>query len=132
MYHIAVLSDSVETGQRLVEQTKRLCIEGGLSPVVELYHDRERFFYGIGRQNMPSGVIVALPGVAGLNAVEHLRSLCPRCRLIWCSDLDFSLHAYRLRAEYFLLMPVTEAGLREALSVWMEQGSRERRQNLPV
>ena len=31
----------------------------------------------------------SLPGVDGLNAVEHLRALFPETRIIWCSELDF-------------------------------------------
>lgn len=60
------------------------------------------------------------PGVAGLNAAEHLRSLWSECGLIWCSDLDFSLHAYRLRAEYFIKAPFVETELAEGLSRWMK------------
>lgn len=119
MYHIAVLSDHVEIGQRLAEQTKKFCNEQGIFPKVELHYNQEDFFENVQRA-LPTNVILSMEGVAGLNAAEHLRSLCPECGLIWCSDLDFSLHAYRLRAEYFILMPATEAELKNGLSVWME------------
>ena len=36
------------------------------------------------------------------------------------SDLDFSLHAFRLRADYFLLEPVTEAALRQGFCSWLD------------
>ena len=52
--------------------------------------------------------MIALPGVDGLNAVEHLRTLFPETRIIWCSELDFSLHAFRLRMDNLLLEPMTE------------------------
>ena len=65
--------------------------------------------------------MIALPGVAGLNAAEHLRALCPACRIIWCSDLDFSLHAFRLRVDYFLLEPAAEEALRQGLCIWFEK-----------
>ena len=42
------------------------------------------------------------------------------CRMIWCSDLDFSLHAFRLRADYFLLEPVSEEAFRRGLNAWIE------------
>ena len=67
-----------------------------------------------------TNAVIALSGVAGLNTAEHLRSLCPACRIIWCSDLDFSLHAFRLRADYFLLKPVTDEAFRQGLRVWGE------------
>ena len=68
-----------------------------------------------------SGAVIALRGVAGLNAAEHLRSLYPACRILWCSDVDFSLHAFRLRVDHFLLEPVTEEAFRQGLSVWFEK-----------
>ena len=70
---------------------------------------------------MPAVVLLALPGVSGLNAAEHLRSLYPGCGVIWCSDLDFSLHAFRLRADYFLLEPVTKAAFQQGLCVWLNE-----------
>jgi len=33
---------------------------------------------------------------------------------------DFSLHAFRLRADYFLLEPVTEAALRQGFRIWLD------------
>lgn len=123
MYRIAVLSDHKETGQKFVDQVTRFCTEKGLFPQVELHHDQEDFFNNI-LETKPTSVILALPGVAGLNAAEHLRSLLPSCGLIWCSDLDFSLHAFRLRAEYFMLEPVSEEKLQEGLASWLDQRKR--------
>lgn len=34
--------------------------------------------------------------------------------------LDFSLHAFRLRADYFLLEPVSEEAFRRGLNAWIE------------
>lgn len=119
MYRIVVLSDCEKDGQEIVEQTKKICAKQGLFPTVELYLDQEKFFAGIHKQVVPN-VIVALSGVEGLNAVEHLKSLCSECRLIWFSDLDFSLQAYRVRADYFMLNPISEKELREGISVWMD------------
>lgn len=119
MYHIVILDDSMEKGQKIMEWTKKICAEQGLFPCVELYSDQERFFDGI-HKYVTSNVIIALSGVAGLNAVEHLKSLFPECRLIWFSDLDFSLQAYRVRADYFMLNPISENDLREGISVWMD------------
>ena len=45
-----------------------------------------------------------------------LRSLHPKCKMIWCSDLDFSLHAFKLRVEYFFMEPVEEQKLWEGLT----------------
>ena len=72
------------------------------------------------QKTVPAVVLLALPGVSGLNVAEHLRSLYPGCGVIWCSDLDFSLHAFRLRVEYFFMEPVDEQKIREGFSVWLK------------
>ncbi len=119
MYRIAVLSESADTGQRLAGWTNTFCEEKGIFPIIEQYDDHEAFFEQM-KSSKPSSVILALPGVLGLNVAEHLRSLLPDCGFIWLSDLDFSLHAYKLRAEYFMLEPVSEETMREGLSAWLE------------
>lgn len=119
MNRIAVLTEQETRGIHIEEQISRFCKGKGLFPRIESYQDQEDFFKTVPRAAFDYAVI-ALPGVAGLNAVEHLRSLCPACRIIWCSDLDFSLHAFRLRVDYFLLEPVTEESLRQGLCVWLE------------
>lgn len=119
MYRIAILLNNEILGRQLVDWTKQFYKEQGKFPLVEMHRDSQQFFQLI-RDREFDGVIIGLPGVEGLNAVEHLRSLVPDCQLIWCSDLDFSLHAYRLRVEYFILNPVTDEELRRGLSCWME------------
>ena len=119
VYRIAILTRSEAQGELLVEQISRFCDERGLFPDLEQYRDQEWFFEAARKMPLTNAVI-ALPGVDGLKAVEHLRALCPRTRIIWCSDLDFSLHAFRLRVDYFLLEPVTEEGFRRGLLVWLE------------
>lgn len=119
MDRIAVLTEQETRGIHIEEQISRFCKGKGLFPLIEPYQNQEDFFKTVPRAAFGYAVI-ALPGVAGLNAVEHLRSLCPSCRIIWCSDLDFSLHAFRLRVDYFLLEPVTEESFRQGLCVWLE------------
>ncbi len=131
MYRIAVLSDKKDRGRLFSQRVKKLGEEYGIFPVVETYEDPERFF-DKAQEMKPDGVIIDLPGVAGLNAAEHLRSLCPGCGMIWCSDLDFSLQAYRLRAEYFILYPVCEEELREGLSLWFEGRGHDRKRREAV
>ena len=120
MYHIAVLtkSETQETFYR--EQLSRFCAERGLFPRVDCYRGQEVFFEAA-RKNAPTNAVISLPGVDGLNAVEHLRALFPETRIIWCSELDFSLHAFRLRVDYFLLEPITEEAFRQGLYVWVEE-----------
>ena len=72
MYHIAVLtkSETQETFYR--EQLSRFCAEHGLFPRVDCYRGQEVFFE-VARKNAPTNAVISLPGVDGLNAVEHLR-----------------------------------------------------------
>lgn len=119
MHRIAVLTEQETRGAQMEEQIARFCKEKGRFPRIGPYRNQESFFNAVLTAAF-SHAVIALPGVAGLNAVEHLRALCPACRIIWCSDLDFSLHAFRLRVDYFLLEPVTEEGFRRGLLVWLE------------
>ena len=120
MYHIAVLTNSETQEAFYIEQLSRFCFEHGLFPKMDCYHDQESFFE-TARSEPLTNAVIALPGVDGLNAVEHLRALCPQTRVIWCSDLNFSLHAFRLRADYFLLEPITEETFRHGLYAWVEK-----------
>lgn len=119
MYRIAVLAEGDEKRSAYVDQIARFCHEKGQFPQVEACAHQEQFFEHV-QKAAPTNAVIALPGVAGLNAVEHLRSLCPGCGVIWCSDLDFSLQAFRLRVEYFILEPVSPERFRQGLTVWLE------------
>lgn len=119
MYRIAVLAERDEEGDAYADQIVHFCHEKGLFPQVEACSNQEQFFENV-RKAAPTNAVIALSGVAGLNAAEHLRSLCPTCGIIWCSDLDFSLQAFRLRVEYFMLQPASEDLLRQGLNVWLE------------
>ena len=119
MYRIAVVADEESVGRNYETQITRFCTERGVFPQIELHTNQELFFERI-QTVKPTSVVLALSEVAGLNAAEHLRSLCPNCGVIWCSDLDFSLQAFRLRVDYFLMEPITIERLREGLSVWFE------------
>ena len=118
VYCIAILTDQKQEGQNCAEYIRNYCTEKKIFPLIEIYQDQEQFFEWT-RKTVPAVVLLALPGVSGLNAAEHLRSLYPKCGIIWCSDLDFSLHAFRLRADYFLLKPVSEEAFQLGLYTWL-------------
>lgn len=120
MYCITVLTDKEHNGSGYAECIKNYCAGKGVFPLVEIYQDVEMFFQQI-CSAVPDLVFLVLPEVSGLNAVEHLRSLYPKCGIIWCSDLDFSNHAFRLRIEYFFLEPAEEEKIQEGLLAWMER-----------
>ena len=120
MHRIAVLTNSRAQEAFLAEQLLRFCAEHCLFPQMDCYRNQESFFEAAHNEPL-TNALIALPGVDGLNAVEHLRTLCPQTRIIWCSDLNFSLHAFRLRADYFLLEPVTEDALQQGFCSWLDQ-----------
>ena len=128
MYRIAVLAERDEKRKGCAEQIARFCRQKGLFLQLEGYSNQEPFFEDV-QKAAPTNAVIVLPGVVGLNAVEHLRSLCPGCGIIWCSDLDFSLQAFRLRADYFMLEPAIEENLPRGLNVWFEEKNARMIQN---
>lgn len=63
-------------------------------------------------------VIVALDGVQGLDAVASAQLLSRR--LIWISDLDFGVQAYRMCLTYFFMKPISYQKLRRAMDRSLE------------
>ena len=63
-------------GQDYAEYILNYCVDRKIFPLVQIYQDQEKFF-GEMQKTIPSIVLLALQGVAGLNAAEHLRSLHP-------------------------------------------------------
>ena len=89
MHRIAVLTNSMAQEAFLAEQLLRFCAEHCLFPQMDCYHDQESFFE-TARSEPLTNAVIALPGVDGLNAVEHLRALCPQTRVIWgCVQTTF-------------------------------------------
>ena len=120
MYRIGVLAEEKMEGWEYEKKFREFCSGHGIFPELKTYWDQETFFKQIQKSEPTSGFL-ALHGVAGLNAAEHLRSLYPRCGIIWCSDLDFSLHAFWLRVEYFFREPLNEKMFEEGMDVWLER-----------
>ena len=121
MYRIAVLTNSRAQEAFWAEQILQFCAEHCLVSPNGLLPRSGKLFLKSAHNEPLTNALIALPGVDGLNAVEHLRTLCPQTRIIWCSDLNFSLHAFRLRADYFLLEPVTEDALRQGFCSWLDK-----------
>ena len=117
VYRIAVLTDLKHEGEHYAKVINDYCINQKLFPLLETYQNQEVFFKEI-QTHVPDIVLLVLPGIDGLNAAEHLPSLFPGCGIIWCSNLDFSLHAFRLRVEYFFLEPVRDDEIQEGLRAW--------------
>ena len=74
MYRIAVLTNSEAQEAFFTEQISQFCAECERFPVIETFRDQKQFFETT-RKTPPTNAVIALPGVDGLNAVEHLRAL---------------------------------------------------------
>ena len=120
VYRIIIVSDKEKNGLRYADRIVRFCMNRNVFPQVEYYQDQEKFFERV-EEITPTSVLIALSGVQGLNAVEHMHMFCTQCGIIWCSDLDFSLHAFRLRVEYFFKEPIEDEMFEEGLTVWYER-----------
>ena len=73
---------------------------------------------GMTRRGLPDAVIVAQSGVEGLNTVTSARLLSRK--IIWFSDLDFGVQAYRLCVPFFCQKPVTRYKMEQALTRSLE------------
>lgn len=67
---------------------------------------------------LPDAVIVAQDSVEGLNTITSARLLSRK--IIWFSNLDFGVQAYRLCVPFFCKKPVTYQKMEQALTRFME------------
>lgn len=77
---------------------------------------------GMVKLALPDMVIVAQDGVEGLNTITSARLLSRK--IIWFSDLDFGVQAYRLCVPFFCKKPVSRGKMEQALTRLMEAGQR--------
>lgn len=69
------------------------------------------------RENRFDVVIVALPGAQGMEIASSVRAFDEKLPLIWISDdAGFGVMSYRLQARMFLVEPITESQVCNALS----------------
>ncbi len=69
----------------------------------------------------PDVVVVAQDGVEGLDTVTSAGALAGR--IVWFSDLDFGVQAYRLCVSYFGKKPVTPGKIERALDRFWRPGA---------
>lgn len=74
-------------------------------------------------------ILVALPGAEGMEAANSAREANPGVPLVWISDDKvFGIHSYRLRAQMFLCLPVSEEEVARALVRCIEKTNTEWRE----
>lgn len=96
----------MELARRCLEETELEAEVAGCADWPELE--------GMTRRALPDAVIVAQSGVEGLNTVTSARLLSRK--IIWFSDLDFGVQAYRLCVPFFCQKPVTRYKMEQALT----------------
>ena len=119
MYCIAVLAVNEKEGRDYAKYIIDYCTERSIFPLVELYQNQESFFEQI-QKTVPAVVLLALPGVSGLNAAEHLRSLYPGCVSFGAVTLIFRFMLSDCGLSNFFMEPVDEQKIREGFSVWLK------------
>lgn len=71
------------------------------------------------RKEAPDVVVIAQDGVKGLDTITSAH-LSPK-KIIWFSDLDFGVQAYRLCLSWFGKKPVTYPKMKQALVTCMKE-----------
>lgn len=62
-------------------------------------------------------VLVFMPGAIGMEVANGARQSNSTAPLVWISDDEaFAIHSYRLKARAFMMQPVTECEIAEALA----------------
>lgn len=77
---------------------------------------------GMVKLALPDMVVVVQDGVEGLNTITSSRLLSRK--IIWFSNLDFGVQAYRLCVPFFCKKPVSHGKIEQALARLMEAGQR--------
>jgi len=72
-------------------------------------------FLSSGDRNPRRILLLAQEGPGSVEMAAEVRECFPNHRFVWFSDLDFALFSYRLEADYFNFLPLTEDKLRMAL-----------------
>ena len=72
-------------------------------------------------RNPDAAVLLMQTGPYSVELALNVRERNAKVPLIWFSDLDFAVTAFRVRASYFGLLPVTEESLRTALEKVQEE-----------
>lgn len=113
MLNMIIVDDNKAERQQLLNYVQRYCAQKGLLAETALCADWPALFQKV-KQNEPDIVIIAQNGVAGLDTITSVNLLTNR--IIWFSDLDFGLQAYRLCIAYFCQKPLTYPKIERALT----------------
>ncbi|WP_320920548.1 hypothetical protein [Eisenbergiella porci] len=112
MQSVVVCDGDKAEREQLLECIRRYCRENRQELAAEGCADWPELYEKLG-QAEPEVIFVAQDGVEGLNTITNMH-LAPG-KIIWFSDLDFGVQAYRLCVAYFCKKPVTYGKVERAL-----------------
>lgn len=112
----AISADAAERLSLRRRMDTRLRYEGLLAQVSGLCPARCRSAIRCGR---PVDLVVMLcPGDDGLALARELRAAYPRCGILWGSDRDDAIHAWRADVDYFFLLSERDLLWQAGLRLW--------------
>ena len=122
MYCIAILTDQEQEGQKSAEYIRNYCTEKHVFPLIEIYQKQEQFFAQT-LKTVPTVVILALPGVSGLNAAENARQKWSSSKDAILAGNDRSLESLRaMSGQLETLVPHLQTAKEEAEIVHKSMG----------
>lgn len=118
MWSVVVCDGDEAEREQLLEYVRRFCDGNKQAVTAEGCADWPELFERL-RQTEPDVILIAQDGVEGLNTITNMH--LPPGKIIWFSDLDFAVQAYRLCLSWFGKKPVTYHKLEQALERCMER-----------
>lgn len=118
MYRVAICDDQPQDAQRLRDMLQRFSpMSPGISLHADIYHDSQALLQTAAQRPYDLYFIdILMPGLNGLETARCLRQYQMRPVIIFLSSSpDFSLEAYRVRALNYLIKPITQEELNNAL-----------------
>lgn len=113
MWNIVICNDNETEQKQLLEYVQRWCSQNDRTASVEICSDWAELYEKLSHTE-PDIIIVAQDGVTGLDTITS--SHFPPSKIIWFSDLDFAIQAYRLCISWFGKKPATYPMIDKALS----------------
>ena len=116
--NIAVLDDMPEDLSRLCKLLESVCAEHTPRPVIRAFTDDKKFLAHMSSARADIVFLdIYLGERTGIQMAQILRSFNTNCAIIFVTtSRDHAVEAFGVTAAHYLIKPVTEEGVREALA----------------
>ena len=116
--NIAVLDDMPEDLNRLCKLLESVCAEHTPRPVIRAFTDDKKFLAHMSAARADIVFLdIYLGERTGIQTAQILRSFNTNCAIIFVTtSRDHAVEAFGVTAAHYLIKPVTEEGVREALA----------------